>query len=62
MAGHFDNSHSQFTCVDYVFKATSGLRSNKDGLQCNKAEGRYGSLPSHPFDSTKKFKCVACTE
>ena len=62
MAGYFDNSRSQFICVDYAFKATFGLRNNKDGLKYNKAEGRCGSLLCHPFDSNKKFTYVACTK
>lgn len=62
MAGRFDHSRSQFTCVDHAFKVVPGSGTHKNGLRFYKVEGRCGSLPCRPYDSTKEFTCAVCTK
>ena len=62
MAERFDSSRSQFTCVDHAFKTVPGSAAHSHGLRFYKVEGRCGSLPCPPYDSTKEFACAVCTK
>ena len=62
MAERFDSSRSQYTCVDYAFKVTPGSATHKPALRFYKVEGRCGSLPCLPYDSTRELTCAVCTK
>ena len=60
---HSLHHRSQFTCVDIAFKPANGsLATNHDGLLFFFVEGRCGSLPCPPYDTTKELSCAVCTK
>ena len=58
-----NNHHrSQFNCVDQDIKVVPGTGANVDGLLFYFTEGRCGSLPCPPYDSTREISCAVCTK
>ena len=53
---------SQYTCVDTEFKPVNGTSANKNGFVLYFVEGRCGSLPCPPYDSTSELSCAVCTK
>jgi len=56
--------HTQYTCFDaaLITKPISGSSANNNGLVFYFVEGRCGSLPCPPYDSTGKLLCAVCTK
>ena len=63
MAEYTGNNHrrSQFTCVDTALKSV-GSSADHNGLLFYFVEGRCGSLPCPPYDTTREFSCAICTK
>ena len=57
-----DRHRTQYTCVDTVFKPVPGTPTNHEGLLFYFVEGRCGSLPCLPYDSTRESSCAVCTK
>ena len=53
---------SQYSCMDTEFKPVNGTSANKNGLVLYFVEGRCGSLPCPPYDSTRELSCAVCTK
>ena len=54
---------SQFNCVDQDIKVVPGTgAANVDGVLFYFTEGRCGSLPCPPYDSTREISCAVCTK
>ena len=62
MSNYYKDATSEFTCVDIAFKSVVGSSANQDGLLFHFVEGRCGSLPCPPYDSTKELTCAVCTK
>ena len=62
MAERHSHKRSQFTCVDTEFKSVAGSSADLGGLLFYFVEGRCGSLPCPPYDSTKELSCAVCTK
>ena len=64
MAEYSSSSHyrSQFTCMDTALKPVIGSSANRDSLLFYFVEGRCGSLPCPPYDSTRELSCAVCTK
>ena len=48
--------------LHYFKLATGSAVKNQDGLLFFFVEGRCGSLPCPPYDSTKELSCAVCTK
>ena len=59
---HTNHHRSQYTCMDSALKPVVGSSANLDGLLFYFVEGKCGSLPCPPYDSTKEFSCAICTK
>ena len=58
-----DRHHTEYNyCVDTAFRAVPGTPANLDGLLLHFTEGRCGSLPYPPYDSTRQLSCAVCTK
>ena len=61
-ANYGSRHRTQYTCVDTEFKAVNGTSADKNGLVLYFVEGRCGSLPCPPYDSTREILCAVCTK
>ena len=58
-----DNRHrSQYTCMDVALKPVPGSSADINGVVFYFVEGRCGSLPCPPYDSTNELSCTVCTK
>ncbi|XP_065895772.1 short-chain collagen C4-like [Dysidea avara] len=62
MAEHYNHHRTQFTCVDTAFKYVPGTSANQDDFLFYFTEGRCGTLPCPPYDSTRELSCAVCTK
>ena len=62
MAERRTHHRSQYSCVDTTFKSVTGSSAERDGVLFYFVEGRCGSLPCPPYDSTKELSCAVCTK
>jgi len=62
MSNQHKEATSEFTCVDIAFKSVVGSSADHNGLLFHFVEGRCGSLPCPPYDSTKELTCAVCTK
>ena len=57
------NRHrTQYTCMDTALKPVPGSSAYHLGLLFHFVEGRCGSLPCPPYDSTRELSCAVCTK
>ena len=62
MAENHAHQRSQFTCMDTVLKPVDESSADHNGFLFYFVEGRCGSLPCPPYDSTKELSCAVCTK
>ena len=64
MTEYYSGHHrSQYTCMDVALKpATGSSTTNHNGLLFYFVEGRCGSLPCPPYDTTRELSCAVCTK
>ena len=62
MAEYYSHHPSQFTCMDNSFKSVIGSAMHVDAMRFYFVEGRCGSLPCPPYDSTRELSCAVCTK
>ena len=62
MSEHYTNKgRYEFICVDNAFKSAPGSTSHVGGVHLHLVEGRCGTLPCPPYDSTNELSCTVCT-
>ena len=63
MSEWYGDYRLQYTCVDKTFKVVPGSSSaSTHGMFFHFVEGRCGSLPCLPYDSTRELSCAICTK
>ena len=56
-----DRHRTQYICIDTALKPIPGTAVNKNGLLFYFVEGRCGSLPCPPYDTTNELSCAVCS-
>ena len=62
MSSHYGRHRTQYTCVDIAIKSVTESSANRNGLLFYFVEGRCGSLPCPPYDSSRELSCAVCTK